>query len=350
MEYASTNVSNKIRFTVKSGTYQEVQMNIHGNFELIGENKDSVIIIGDGSTIAEEYPSHNNRHIFMNVETKSLKAKFENLTLIAKDVKYCFHFDAYGGGLDVLIKNCNMTNDNPSVGCGLWSGQSVIVKDCTIKYDRTGTHQKWACGIFTHNWTNQAKESYFEANNVKVIDASLMEIQCLESGHKDTVKVKDCTSSMYGNCICIDEYTAGSSGSINLECSGGEYSIIYSSDYENSTFHQEGLFDTYVYNSSDVTIDKHCACKYDITNASAYSRKCVNRGTASDYDGVALQNIAPGEYGLMALRGRVIDFSGNGNAGTNYTFNENGEITESSTAITAVSVPIIKDVVGLYIK
>ena len=333
--YAGTQTS-KVIIKVKNGVYEELMIDFKGNFELIGESRTGVIIRADGTSVSEEYESYNNRHIFMNVANADTNAKFKNLTIEAFNVKYCFHFDNPGNH-KIIVENCTMRNNNPSVGCGIWSNQKITINDCDITYLRGGETGMWTCGVFAHNWTEQEKECYFYMENVKVKDAQLLHIQCLASGQYDTFKVVNSTSSELGNVITIVEKASGANETINLILEGDKYSIVYDSSFTNYSLHQEGIFDTYIYNNTGSTITQYTALQYDYSDTEQ-GRKSVKKSDGTSFVGVALNDIAPGSYGYMAYTGRCIKYPDTTTEGTIYTINANGQFEQSNTNVKAVCI------------
>lgn len=321
----------KTIITVKPGTYNEVQMNIIGNFELIGIDKTKTIIVGDGNDVSSDVPDRNERHIFRNITGKTT-AVFKNLTLQGNDIKYCLHLENAGGNVDVLVDNCLLENNNPSIGVGLRANQHITIRNCMITVN--DSDYGWKCGVFMHNWNDESAPCGIELNNVRVSNGQLLQLECMNSGNQDDVKVVNSTSSEPGNPITFKMTNNPDCESITLELIG-DYSLLYDyDDISNDTLHHEGVFDTYVYNNSDSTISQYNVVMIDYTDTNL-GRKSVLKSDGSRIYGIALNDIPARSYGWVSLPYRSVQYTYNASVGTTYTVNSSGELVESDTNVVA---------------
>lgn len=139
-----------VTILIDSGTYNEGNLPLKNYVNLIGVDRDSVIINYNGVQGDEV-----NQHVFGNT---SAICTIKNLTAKGEYVKYVLHVDA-GGESDILLEQVkfekigNAANYCAAIGFGLSGGQRLSIINSELIGTTNSSEQLGA--IFGHNWDNQ---------------------------------------------------------------------------------------------------------------------------------------------------------------------------------------------------
>jgi hypothetical protein len=196
---------------VKNGTYNEIDIAVGDYTTVVGESRDGVVVITDGSSTANA-PSDFYSGAPINTIPKSGKhqwrilknAKVMNLTSIVNDVKYSNHSDG-SGVFDYTFENVNFIrledkingsgNDAKNnylflIGIGSRANQKHRYVGCTFEYV-INTVVGNIAAIYYHNWNNESAPCLLQIDKCYSQSASLAWLDDLGSTQKDVVQLTD---------------------------------------------------------------------------------------------------------------------------------------------------------------
>jgi len=188
---------------IPNGTYYEIDIRSNENITLIGEHRDSVIIICNGDTTLS--PPENYTYDWGNAPinqmdqtkihcfwvTTNFYAK--NLTIVTKRGKYCVHQDGPGEYISTF-ENCKFIGNNlvNCIGIGSRCGQLQKYIDCDFDF------QGYAIGW--HNYNNQSCGSGLEVRNCNFSNDYLW-LNELGSTQNDSIYLINCKSNSLGSIL-----------------------------------------------------------------------------------------------------------------------------------------------------
>ena len=327
--------NNRYVITVDSGDYDYSNdetvpyLGLKNYVSIVGKDRGTCKIINKKSTTSCNWnysgidPAYYNESI--------MEASIENFTIITQGCKSPIHIDtdynhlAFGG--KITINNCNLVDLNTAlmdgfegsgaggVNVGLRAGQSVIVKNC----NSNGI-------IYAHNSPNQnVKEGcYFEIYNCRFKNTMIGDL-CSNSYDRAYIhgsKFDYMNINVYPLGTDLKKYN----WTIDLDSNDIGQIYGYHNQYPNDKYYlwdnyfggkfavNDSSIHDYCYNSSNETIERGSFVKLLEHQISEIFGTSIKLADNSDLYGVALENIAAGDIGIVQFAGIIdikVDFAVN---------------------------------------
>ena len=207
----SGTASSPLTVFVKNGTYNEIDIAVGDYTNVIGESRDGVIVITDGSS-TDNAPADFYGGVPINTIDKSYKhqwkvlknARISNLTSVINDVKYSNHSDG-NGIFDYAFENVAFIRLDDKIdgagsnvknyylfiaGIGAHGNQKHRYIACTFDYAVQSSVGNSA-GIYFHNWNQEDAACLLQIDKCYCQSSNLAWIDDLGSGQKDVVQITE---------------------------------------------------------------------------------------------------------------------------------------------------------------
>ncbi len=360
-----------------------------GTYEVVGlQYKRGVKIVGIGNVIIKgENPDDTDPSIIVQYATIDAfyGCDIENVTITAKNCRYCIHSQTGSGAKPSVFKLLNVTlihygnqgayeyqRDHAggtiqSVfraiscwGCGLNGGDRIYMDGCKL----IGRMRSWSVhnGYNQNTAANTAGACIGIMNNCEFIsygidnDGSLLDyndaihIQSLPSNTNDQMIFNNCKASGF----LIAQLTETNIPTIKVFCGGMKNLKLRFSTYggiNNGMVDQKDLFVnntdwypvmkdeiSYFVNRGSVTIPKGYAVKKSTLGGIALM---TSSDSASDFFGVALQDMEAGKTGDVKVSGFIQQIYCEGIRSTTLTDGQDVYVTSTGSFTTSGSVKVM---------
>lgn len=232
---------NKYLVIVHNGTYQEIDIVTKDYVDIVGENRDKVILVCDGSATYNAPNDYSLNSAYSGVPVNEIPWNYKHLILhcsysvVANMTlsttggasKYISHQDGFTRPFNCAeFKDCLFLNGGSSqiIGVGIFGNQKYVYTNCHfIELQRTNLIQS---KMNLHNWDNQSYEAIVSFRDCVFTHTGWISVVELGSGQSDKFEFINCVTDQDYCHIVYSANNPSSEYCIDLNVTGGNLFII----------------------------------------------------------------------------------------------------------------------------